>query len=81
MDFSPQLDPAIAKDCNDYISHLPEEDKKTASIEGYFKDGKGGHAVKIRVGTHGPDWEHILIYDRQNRRIKVIKYLSGHSYS
>jgi hypothetical protein len=81
IDFKTDPSPAVQKDYQDYIQKLSPEDRYTATVDGWLKDDTGQHAVKIRTGTHGPDWEHILIYDKDDKRIKVIKYMSGHSYS
>jgi len=74
---------AIEKDCQDYIYSLslsPTEGRYVAYIE-FFKDGKGQHAEKITISLNHADWEHILIYDKSDKRIKTIKYLAGHSMS
>ena len=72
---------AISDDYKDYIQKLPPEEKGNAiPIVQYFEDGTGQHAVQITIGL-GTDWEHVLIYDKDNKRIKTIKYVSGHSYS
>ena len=81
IDFNEQPNQVIVNDYKNYIKQLPLQEGYTATVDGWLKDGTGQHAIKIRVGTHGPDWEHILIYDKDNRRIKTVKYLSGHSYS
>ena len=81
LDFNHEPDPAIAKDYQDYIQKLSFEEKGHAlPIVKYFKDGTGQHAVQITIGL-GTDWEHVLIYDKDDKRIKTIKYVSGHSYS
>jgi hypothetical protein len=78
MDFAPQLDPVIAKDCQDYIQKLPPEGKNVARVSGYFEDETGQHAVKIETPFNGISWVHALIYDKDNKRIKAIKYSTGH---
>jgi hypothetical protein len=76
-DFAPQLDPVVAKNCQDYIQTLPSKERERAGPIFYFEDGTGQHAVQIRIGINGTSWEHILIYDKDNKRIKTIKYISG----
>jgi hypothetical protein len=80
-DFNEQPNQIIVNDYQNYIKQLPTEEGKSVLIIGWLKNGSGQHAIKIKTGTEGPDWEHILIYDKDNKRIKTIKYLSGHSYS
>ena len=81
IDFNHEPDLAITKDYQDYIQKLsPEEKGYALPIVHYFKDRTGQHAIQITIGL-GTDWEHVLIYDKDNKRIKTIKYISGHSYS
>jgi hypothetical protein len=72
---------AIADDYKAYIQTLSPEERKFMAYKEYFEDGIGQHAVKITIGLNHTDWEHILIYDNDNKRIKTIKYVSGHSSS
>jgi hypothetical protein len=70
-------DPTIVKDYQDYIQKLPPEEKKYVGVIDWFEDGTGQHAVKIEIGLNGISWVHVLIYDKDNKRIKAIKYSSG----
>jgi hypothetical protein len=72
-----KLDKAIQDDYQDYIQKLPPEEKKFASYEHDFEDGTGQHAVKIVILLDGTEWSHVLIYEKDNKRIKTIKYISG----
>ena len=74
-------DPAIVKDYQDYIQSLSSKEKKYATYDDEFEDGTGRHAVLITIGLNGTNWRHILIYDKDNKRIKTIKYVSGNSAS
>ena len=68
----------IENDYQDYIKTLaPEKRSFTSSVVKMYEDGTGQHAVKIMRGVNGTWWEHILIYDRDNNRIKVYKYPNG----
>ena len=71
----------ITDDYKDYIQKLPPEEKIFATLDYYFEDGTGQHAVLITVGLNGTNWRHVLIYDKNDKRIKTIKYVSGHSAS
>jgi hypothetical protein len=71
------LGEAIMVDYQDYIQKLPPEEKKLANYSHDFEDGTGQHAVLIEVGVNGTWWEHVLIYDKDNKRIKTIKYSNG----
>jgi hypothetical protein len=71
-------DQIIEKDYQDYIQKLPPKERTSAGPIFYFEDGTGQQAVKIEIGVNGTSWVHVLIYDKDNKRIKVIKYVAGH---
>jgi hypothetical protein len=68
---------AISDDYHDYIQKLSSDERKYAGPIFYFEDGTGQHAVLIKIGINGTSWEHVLIYDKDNKRIKTIKYVAG----
>ena len=70
---------AITDDCKGYIQKLSPEERKYLgpSPIGFFEDGTGQHAVRIEIPINGTWWQHVLIYDKDNKRIKTIKYASG----
>lgn len=81
--FTPDTNKAITDDYKDYIQKQklsPEKGEYVAYIE-YFSDGTGQHAVRIAISMGKTDWEHVLIYDKDDKRIATIKYISGHSSS
>jgi hypothetical protein len=68
---------AITDDYKAYIRTLSPDEQKFASVDYYF-DGRGGqHAVQIRIPLNGTWYEHDLFYDKDNKRIKVIKRITG----
>jgi hypothetical protein len=67
----------IAKDYKAYIKTLSSEERKSPSVH-FFEDGTGQHAVDIIIGINGRWWRHVLIYDKDNKRIKTIKYATGY---
>ena len=73
-----KLDKAIQDDYQNYIQTLPAKEKSSVGTIHLFEDGNGQHAVQIEIGLNGTWWEHVLIYDKNNQRIKKIKYSSGH---
>lgn len=77
LDYNHQPGIAIERDYENYIGSLPTVERKSSGVGGYFQDGSGKHAIQIQVAVKGTWWYHILIYDRQNRRIQVIKYSPG----
>jgi hypothetical protein len=79
---SRNLNKAISHDCHDYIDKLSLKERKGLLPVFYFEDGTGRHAVAIEIAIdgiwEGTAWRHVLIYDNENKRIKVIKYKKGH---
>jgi len=78
---------AIQDDYVAYIHTLPWREQNTltdASIH-FFKDSTGQHAIKFTTVVPGIFsnilWDHILIYDAHNKRIKTIEYRNGRSMS
>jgi hypothetical protein len=78
MDFNHQPNQAIMEDYEDYIQKLPSGERNYAVLGQYFEDGAGQHAIVIEIALDGTDWAHVLIYDKNNKRIKTIKYIAGH---
>jgi hypothetical protein len=73
-----QTNNVISDDCRAYINSLPAVLKNGVGPMQFFEDAAGQHAVLIAVADNGTDWAYVLIYDKNNKRIKVIKYVSGH---
>jgi hypothetical protein len=73
---------AVSDDYHAYINKLPPKEREHSYIINYFEDGTGRHAVSIGVSIdglwQGTEWWHVLIYDKENERIRVIKYKKGH---
>jgi len=73
-----KVDPSIVTDYQNYIQSLSPEEKKYMGPSLFFEDGTGQHAVQIETDINGIDrWYHILFYDKDNKRTKVIKYFNG----
>ena len=72
-------DAAITKDYEDYRNSFPPGSSVPIDVQDFlYEDGTGKHAVKIRFASGGTEWTHVLIYDQNDKRIKIIKYISGH---
>ena len=67
-------DKAITDDYQSYIQSLTPEERKSPSLPHFYVDGKGQHAIRFEVIMNGAGWAHVLIYDKEDKRIKVIKY-------
>ena len=78
------FDKAICDDYKRYLERLSREQKALLSdwdLE-FYEDGNGRHAVMIRnvrkVGwVFNYTYNHILIYNKRNKRTKVIRYRTG----
>jgi len=84
--FSPnRLDSAITDDYRSYIKNLSREERLNAFENNIrlLEDGTGKHAIEISIPLAGfwsaVWWEHTLVYDTNNKRIKTMKYRSGGS--
>lgn len=71
-------DQAIVNDYQSYIQKLSPEERKYARVSGYKEDAPGQRAVVIEIDLNGTAWNHVLIYDKDNKRIKVVKYVAFH---
>ncbi len=71
-----KLDKAIQNDYQNYIQNLPEEKRKYIGAINLFEDGKGRHAVSIEIfeSKVNASWRYALFYDKENKRVNVVKY-------
>lgn len=72
-----KLDKSIRDDSRDYMQQLPSEERKVAHHTYSFEDRSGRHAIEIEIPLNGTQEKHILIYDKDNKRIRTIKYSPG----
>ena len=70
-------DERIDRDYHLYIQELSLDERNGLGPALYYKDGSGQHAIAIMIGINNRTWRHILIYDKDDHRIKTIKYVSG----
>ena len=71
-----KVDAGIRDDYQSYIQKLPNGEERVAPTF-LFEGPSGQHAMKMTSGANGTVWVHILIYDKDNKRIKTIRYASG----
>jgi hypothetical protein len=66
----------IVKDYQDYIQKLPPKERNYIGPVFYLEDGTGQHAISVEVFVKGKNasWHYAIIYDKENKRVKVIKY-------
>ena len=68
----------IKDDYEDYIQKLSMNERNSRSPIMFFQGRNGQHAVKFFTGQNGTYKTHILIYDQDNKRTKVINAKGGH---
>src|SRR6266581_5773779 len=66
-----KLDKAIQDDYRDYVSTLSHNERIWMGPVGLSEDGSGQHAVTIPIAWWGTWWNHVLVYDKDNRRVKA----------
>jgi hypothetical protein len=76
---SKKLDQAIVSDYQEYIQKLRSKNYFIDENNIWFyEDATGQHAIRISIPLNGTEWEYLLIYDKDGKRIKIIKYISGY---
>jgi hypothetical protein len=65
---------AITDDYQDFI--IKNKLNLSGAVTGFYEDGTGQHAVQFAAfpPNQNATWTYALIYDKENKRIKVIKY-------
>ena len=76
-----KLDKVISDDYRDFIQELPTKARNGIGPIQFYEDRTGQHAVAIETGWSGTDWTYVLIYDKNNKRVRVVKYVSGYYMS
>jgi hypothetical protein len=78
---------AIVDDYQKYIQNLPANENSSIAQSGirYYESASGRCAVKISTAVRGSlwnvRWDHVLIYDGNNKRIRTEKIKVGRSLS
>ena len=82
---------AVSDDVRQFIARMPIHGNKYSYGSGresywicgisLFDGGTGWHAVKIETVAKGMYLNYVLIYDKDGKRIKVLKYTSDESLS
>ncbi len=71
----------VAADYQSYIQELSQKKKNSVTVIGFLEDGTGQRAVQIGFILDGTGWEHVLFYDKNNKRVKLIKFVSNYYVS
>jgi hypothetical protein len=78
LQLNEQPSPKIVNDYQAYIQGLPPKIRNAAGGPfWYFKNGTGGQAIKIEIPINNVFQEHLLIYNADGTRVKVIVYSGG----
>ena len=73
-------DQAITADYQAYLNSLPADLSyiaKTQALQCFCVDGTGQRAVEVTIQAYGEVWRHVLFYDKNDKRVKAVKYLLG----
>ena len=62
-------------DYNDYIEKLPKAERPGVANVKYYVDGMGRNAVAVLVNVGDTQWTHLLVYDKQDKRTGVTKFV------
>jgi hypothetical protein len=78
-DFLHEPDAAIEKDYQDFIKTFKPEGQRPDQAIGYFKDGTGQHAIETEIFKYhqNASCHYLIIYDKDDKRIKIIKFDCG----
>ena len=79
----------ISDDVQTYVNQLPVDQGPTWDPSprrwcywledmAFYEDGTGQHAVGFTILHDGTSWGYVLIYDKNNKRIKTGRYVIGH---
>jgi hypothetical protein len=68
------LDKAISDDYQSFIS--TNKLATFSAITGFYEDGTGQHAIEFEAfpPSQNATWHYVLIYDKENKRVKLMKY-------
>ena len=72
-----KLHKTIRDDYQAYIQNLPETESSYVGAVQLFGDGKGQHAVTVAVHLNRREWTHVLFYNQENQRIRIVKYFNA----
>ena len=67
----------VVTDYNEYIEKLPKAERPGVSDVKYYVDGTGRNAVAVLVIVGDTQWTHLLVYDKQDKRTGVTKFVDG----
>ncbi|MFY7953536.1 MAG: hypothetical protein ACOVT5_13610, partial [Armatimonadaceae bacterium] len=68
---------AVITDYNAYIEKLPKAERPGVSDVKYYVDDTGRNAVAVLVKEGDKQWTHLLVYDKQNKRTGVTKFVAN----
>jgi hypothetical protein len=67
----------VVTDYNEYIEKLPKAERPGVSDVKYYVDRTGRNAVAVLVIVGDTQWTHLLVYDKQDKRTGVTKFVAG----
>jgi hypothetical protein len=69
----------VANDYRRYIEGLSPREQLLVHNHDirFYEGGSDQRAVEISLPIEGTWWKHVLFYDKNNRRVKVVKYAAS----
>ena len=76
-------DPVMMKDCKNFIDQFKPHGQRPSGVEGFYENDAGQYALNVEIFKYhsNASWMYLLIYDKDGKRIKVIKYGYGAYHS
>jgi hypothetical protein len=65
----------VVTDYNEYIEKLPKAERPGVADVKYYVDDTGRNAVAVLVNVGDTQWTHLIVYDKQNKRTGVTKFV------
>ena len=67
----------VVTDYNDYVEKLPKAERPGVADVKYYVDDDGRNAVAVLVNVGDTQWTHLLVYDKQHKRVEMTKFAAG----
>ncbi|MCE9531689.1 MAG: hypothetical protein K8T89_11290 [Planctomycetes bacterium] len=67
----------VVANYNDYIDKLPKTERPGVADVKYYIDDAARNAVAVVINLGDKQWTHLLVYDKQNKRTGVTKFVAN----
>lgn len=71
-----KLEEALRTDAINYMDTVVFKERRVSGPFWFYEDGSGQHAIGMEVFQkhENASWEYLIVYSKENKRVKVIKY-------